>query len=654
MKSKKLIPSLVIVIGIILLSFCFGISYLAYKYVKDQRDEDYKPLWIPKLSDTMTSFQSDAEFDSYMTKVEEDLDSNNGQGPGTGGWGYMEESSDMAINPSSPTKESITNVQESGVDEGDIVKAYENYLVILRRGKLFTVNIENADRKELSAVSSINAYPEGFSQGTWYDEMLIYKNKIIVIGYSYQLSATEVNMFEISKSGSLSHSDSYYIDSNDYYSSRNYASRLVDDRLIFYMPYYLFSYNYVNDEYRQEVSFPQVRKWLEGNTLSEGRDILNKTDIYKPVQDSYSPTLHTVVKCDLDSSDFDCTAKAILGPYSRNFYVSPNAIYVWVSDDDYSHYLEEEDSDRNEISSDSYVYMFLIDDSTARVLRADGSPVDQFSFKEDADGYLNVVVREYTSGDAMWNPEATSGAMALLRVSLEEFGPEPQEAKTGSYKDLPSPEGYTLQNRFVGDYLLYGSGSNWYYDENAEVNLYVNEYKTMKSSQSINLAHSVDRLEVLGNNAVVIGTNNESLKFSSIELGDKSVIKDTYSIKGAQQGELRSHGFFYKEYEDLGVLGLPILGQGELYEHLFNDSAQIVFLKVGDNLNFNLLGTLDGTPPENENTDNCQFSCTDWYGNSRPIFYTDRIFGLMGYELVEGKIENDKINEIDRLNYLSD
>ena len=30
-----------------------------------------------------------------------------------------------------------------------------------------------------------------------------------------------------------------------------------------------------------------------------------------------------------------------------------------------------------------------------------------------------------------------------------------------NYRRLPKPEGYTFQNRFVGDYLIYGTGSGW-------------------------------------------------------------------------------------------------------------------------------------------------------------------------------------------------
>jgi len=37
--------------------------------------------------------------------------------------------------------------------------------------------------------------------------------------------------------------------------------------------------------------------------------------------------------------------------------------------------------------------------------------------------------------------------------------------------------------------------------------------------------------------------------------------------------------------------------------------------------------------------DGCQASCVDWYGNSRPIFVGSRTFALMGYELVEGRVD---------------
>ena len=44
-------------------------------------------------------------------------------------------------------------------------------------------------------------------------------------------------------------------------------------------------------------------------------------------------------------------------------------------------------------------------------------------------------------------------------------------------------------------------------------------------------------------------------------------------------------------------------------------------------------------------------SCTDWYGNARPIFLRGRVFALMGYDLVEGREGGDRIEEVQRVDY---
>ena len=43
--------------------------------------------------------------------------------------------------------------------------------------------------------------------------------------------------------------------------------------------------------------------------------------------------------------------------------------------------------------------------------------------------------------------------------------------------------------------------------------------------------------------------------------------------------------------------------------------------------------------------DGCKASGTDWYGNARPIFMGDRVIALMGYELVEGRLQGQGRSE---------
>ena len=55
--------------------------------------------------------------------------------------------------------------------------------------------------------------------------------------------------------------------------------------------------------------------------------------------------------------------------------------------------------------------------------------------------------------------------------------------------------------------------------------------------------------------------------------------------------------------------------------------------------------TTDGIPGYS-----CEVSCIDWYGNSRPIFTDGRVFALTGTELIEGRIVEGEIREVQRLN----
>ena len=115
--------------------------------------------------------------------------------------------------------ESITNVQTQGVDEGDIVKKHGDYLIVLRRGRLFTIRIGD---DSLRQVSTVNAYaPDADPHGTWYDEMLVSDDTVVVIGYSYARDGTEIGLFDLDAQGGLRYRDTYQLCSNDYYSTRN-------------------------------------------------------------------------------------------------------------------------------------------------------------------------------------------------------------------------------------------------------------------------------------------------------------------------------------------------------------------------------------------------------------------------------------------------
>jgi hypothetical protein len=534
-------------------------------------------------------------------------------------------------------EESVTNNQHAGVDEGGIVKLHGNHLVALRRGRLFTVRIGD---NQLRAVSAVDAFaPDIDPRHTWYDEMLVSEDTVVVVGYSYERGGTEIGLFNIDESGNLSYHSTHHLRSNDYYSSRNYASRLIGNKLIYYTPLYL--YPNATDPFQ---GFPAVRKWHKGATPAEFRRIVSATRVYRPAREfvpSYGLTLHTVTTCDL-SNDFRCEATSVLGPAGRVFYVSPQAVYVWVTD--FNRRGEKQ-------KLESMVYRMPLDGSEPSAMGVSGSPVDQFSFYESEDNHLNVLVRSDSVGEGMWGSEVAAGDVALMRVPLFTFSDGSRNVPSWNYRKLVKPEGYTFQNRFIGDYLLYGTGSGWHGPEAPKhANLHVVRWAGGGAFE-FSLPHGVDRIEAMRADAVVIGTDGKNLHFSAMRLDGNPELSFRYTRENASQGELRSHGFFYKsDGPTSGMLGLPISTPGRPgYRHLFDSSASILFLK-NDSTRFQEIGTL-ASQPERAVNDACRASCVDWYGNARPLFVRGRVFALLGYEIVEGAISDGRMVEVKRVSY---
>jgi hypothetical protein len=294
-----------------------------------------------------------------------------------------------------------------------------------------------------------------------------------------------------------------------------------------------------------------------------------------------------------------------------------------------------------------------LDASGPSALVVSGSPIDQFSFLESQDKHINVLVRSDAGGDAMWAAEAAAGDVALMRVPVSNFTDGSQAAPAENYRALPKPEGYTFQNRFVGDHLLYGTGSGWGYPVGVDnSNLFAVRWADNQSEvDKLALPHGVDRIEQMGSHAVVIGTDGKNLLFTSLRLGRSTEVAGRFTREGASQGELRSHGFFYKpDGPNSGTLGLPISRPSRPgYRHLFESSAAILFLR-NDSLQFEVVGEL-GARSERAVDDACRASCVDWYGNARPLFVRGRVLALLGYEIVEGFKDDGRIHEMRRVNF---
>ena len=532
--------------------------------------------------------------------------------------------------------EQITNTQEAGVDEGAIVKDAGDYLVILRRGRVFTVR--HGD-DALRPVDAIDAFPPDAENAgaTWYDEMLVHGDQVIVVGYSYGDFGTEINRFQLGRDGSLSYRDTHYLRSGDYYSSSNYASRMIGDELIFYSPVYV---NWAD----WRSTMPALRR---GGTEGEVIDIVRPQDIYltaPAIRGKYPLDMaHTVTRCDLSTRELECEADAVLGTWSRSYYVSPSAVYLWTGSTQYAGG-----------SADGQLYRMPLDGSRPGAVPVNGAPIDQFSFIEDRDDdVLRVVLRGDAQGDAMWGSEFSGGDVGLLTVPLDAFTDGSERIPMEALRELPSVVGYRFQNRFVGDHLLYTAAN---YGDEDDGNFFYAVPVRGGTAQRVDLEHGVTRFDIMGSDAVAIGPGRDNaLGFSSVSLGNRARVEDVYMLPAASEGEVRSQAFFYRPDPGSanglsGTLGLPVnrVRTGRGGEFLGNASA--VFFLRRENRDFSPAGDLMSRA-KGDIDDGCIASCVDWYGNARPIFLRDRVFALLGYELVEGRMVGGRIQEVRRTNF---
>jgi len=359
-----------------------------------------------------------------------------------------------------------------------------------------------------------------------------------------------------------------------------------------------------------------------------------------------------VTTCNLTAPTLRCSAMGVLGPESRSFYVSGSAVYLWVGDS----WTRPRDG-----APASQIYRLPFDaDERPGAVGVRGGPINQFSFREDRrDGVLNVLVQAEGAGDGMWRSDFTGGAMALARIPLSAFGDGMTEVASSRYRILPrlGDEDASVTNRYVGAYLLYGAGNDWGPQGVTAASVWAVPLGGGEITR-LALPQAVDRIEITGRDAIVVGGDSrQNLVFSAIELTacETPRLGDRYVHPAASQGESRSHGFFYSPdaaspQGDSGLLGLPVARPGRAAFHqLFETSAAMLFL-CRQERRLSTLGELAASA-EGFSDDDCIASCSDWYGNARPIFLYGRVFALLGYELVEGKVAEGGIREIGRVDF---
>jgi Beta propeller domain len=571
---------------------------------------------------------------------------------------------------------SITNVQESGVDEGDIVKLYDRFLIVLQDGRLFSVDTGRGGRA-MRVVDRANVYRHPGAD-VWYDEILVHENRVVVTGFNYGEDSTEYSVFSISRDGRFTREGAYFISSDDYYDVENYATRLVGGALVIYTPLDISGADAELDG-DGRADWPMVRRWLreedESVVLTTGRPLFDARNIYRPIQHTLEPTIHTISVCPLGSpragDELACRSTAIVGPPARQFYVSPEHVYLWLWPQDEDARGEAQRADCAARAGDAFLtagpsalYQIALDDAATRALFVRGGPSDQLGMEADSSDFRALAVwtdpqcwRDRGYGDETDQPVP----LRFVSAPLALFSATPQAAPANLFTPLPAlSDDRALENRFAGGYLVYGGRSSWrsYAPDEDEPwrpeRLVAVPSDNPSAARVFELAHNVLRIERVGDNAIATGYRGAAgLNVTLLDLGGEPRLASSVLIPGRFETEGRSHAFNSAVGEDgAGLMGMPTAqARGESGRWWWrSESSDVSFVSVDAHGALRSVGPLIANENAQHPSYRCQVSCVDWYGNSRPIFIAGRVFALSGVELVEGKVEHGAIIERGRVN----
>ena len=586
---------------------------------------------------------------------------------------------------SAPASPSITNNQKSGVDEGDIVKLIGRHLVILQDGRLFSVDLgEKSGAMRVAGRTNVYDNPD---DDAWYDEMVVNGDLIAVLGYSYARDASEVTVLRVGDDGGFTRLDKFFINSEDYYDEDNYATRLIGDKLILYTPIDL----YWAARNGALPDWPVIRRaqdfGADGEPSRAGRPLLAATNIYRPVQLTLRPVLHAVTVCPIGRKrPAECSTQGVIGPWDREYFVSEDSAYLWI---DESHDLGSLVANRGGCANfqesefggfGSFVYRLPVSGRSAGFLRASGAPFNQFSLDASEEEFRallsNVGAGHCDSDDAVW--EDVAFETAYFSAPLRSFTLSGERQAPSRYTKTPDLD-YEVENRFTETHVVYGARSNWTsYPPDAEdgprsSQVVAAPVANPSAYATLTAPHEVIRVERAGDAVVLTGYADASgLNISTIDLRAAPRLAATAKLDFRFETEGRSHAFNSLVGEDgAGMIGLPTATLSTEAGRWWwrSETSDVSFLKLDADLGLTSVGSLYATPvpPSREDLDEdgdldaadkvvsspagyqCEVSCVDWYGNSRPIFIGERVFALSGFELIEGALSGDRIIEVARI-----
>jgi hypothetical protein len=336
--------------------------------------------------------------------------------------------------------------------------------------------------------------------------------------------------------------------------------------------------------------------------------------------------LHTVTQCDLGGASLRCEASAVLAPAGRVFYVSAGSVYVWTTG---IAALARRAAKPEPGQPQSALFRLPLDGSPPSAIKTAGVPVDQMSFLEDREATSACCCVKPVTARACGQRSATRAGWRCCACPCRRSAMGARPPRWPGTAVCQAPTRGAVQNRHIGDWLIWGG----------EDGAWALQPAARDAETALVPGHAVERIEALGEHALLVGRSGSELRFSAVRLQrGRAALAGSHRVARCAAGrDTHARLLLPSTGREEGLLGLPVLPSQGMHDAAGRGRAvRIAFLRHRG-LGFAALGELAAAAATRQD-DGCKASCVDWYGNARPIFLGSRVLALMGYDLVEGQV----------------
>jgi hypothetical protein len=558
---------------------------------------------------------------------------------------------------------------DTSVKGGDITTSIGEYLVILRQDYLISVKLKDKNNNKLEPISKINTIQGNASIKSGQKELFSSGNRIALVGYSSILSALEVGIFALDQQGKLKYISTHYVSAcqftSDYFTLIR-QSRLVEKQLVMYLAAH--SAGYANggscgkvQPHASRAPAPFMFNTWGTSGLGKWQTLPSLSHYPSGAKPNTKTNLHAVLYCDFSGS-FSCKIKTIQNEgFASSFYVSKRSVYLWSIQNKWN-------EEHHSYEANVYKMPSQPGKGDVLLLKAFGIVANRQSMYESPNGdlYAAVVANLNDSPkphESLLYPVGKTTSF-LLHASQEDFKKNVASSIQVKKIELPKHTIYRrLQNRFMGNYYIYGM--TWHNEESkaSSEKLYILDLPS-KKAHIVPLKHDVEEIQIIKEKGVIVhGTSPRAYKgirvddspklyLSSIAIGKTPVLKSTViydllannpapDLSGYKPITTRNSLFYDAS---LNIISLPLQFGHMDYKTYPYGAAQMPIYQIKTDLTLKRLGVVTAPMQKaeipaselyNDAHTPLQISSEKFYENTRLLFHNNRSFALMGEYILE-------------------